>query len=113
MRELLKQLAYYFVQRIHCERYKTQSWDFQIPESFKLTDKTIDRFVNIMKPCLEQAMFSRMGSQDTTLALQYLSSLRPNIIIPMTLEKLYSSMNSLTEPHKLTSSMMAVVATGR
>ncbi|XP_018576290.1 proteasome activator complex subunit 4 [Anoplophora glabripennis] len=113
LRELLRQLSYYFIQRVHCERYKTPSWEFHVPDHYKLTDENIDKFVNILKPCIEQAMFSRMGSQDTSLALQYLASLRPNIIIPMTLDKLYSSMYSLTEPHKLTSSMMGVIAVGR
>ncbi|KAJ8979647.1 hypothetical protein NQ317_001354 [Molorchus minor] len=113
LRELLRQLSYFFVQRIHAERYKTTSWDFYVPDHYKLSDESIDRFVTILKPCIEQAMFSRMGSQDTSLALQYLASVRPNIIIPMTLDKLYSSMYSLTEPHKLTSSMMGVIAVGR
>ncbi|KAJ8924060.1 hypothetical protein NQ315_006837 [Exocentrus adspersus] len=113
LRELLRQLSYYFVQRVYCERYKPPSWEFHVPDHYKLTDESIDKFVMILKPCVEQAMFSRMGSQDTTLTLQYLASLRPNIIIPMTLDKLYSSMYSLTEPHKLTSSMMGVIAVGR
>ncbi|CAH1969247.1 unnamed protein product [Acanthoscelides obtectus] len=113
IRELLRQLSYNFVHRIYCERYKRPSWDYQCPDTHKITDADIDRFVNILKPCLEHAMFSRMGSQDTSLALNYLASLRPNLIIPMTLEKLYSSMNSLTEPHKLTSCMMAVSSIGR
>uniref|UniRef100_A0A6P7GVF6 Proteasome activator complex subunit 4B-like n=1 Tax=Diabrotica virgifera virgifera TaxID=50390 RepID=A0A6P7GVF6_DIAVI len=113
LRELLRTLSFYMIQRVHCERYKTPSWEFHVPDHFKLTDADLDRFVNIMKPCIEQALYNRIGLQDTSLTLQYLSCLRPNIIIPMTLEKLYSSMNSLTEPHKLTSSMMAVIACGR
>ncbi|XP_072396223.1 proteasome activator complex subunit 4-like [Diabrotica undecimpunctata] len=113
LRELLRTLSFYMIQRVHCERYKAPSWEFHVPDHFKLTDADLDRFVNIMKPCIEQALYNRIGLQDTSLTLQYLSCLRPNIIIPMTLEKLYSSMNSLTEPHKLTSSMMAVIACGR
>ncbi|CAG9839520.1 unnamed protein product [Diabrotica balteata] len=113
LRELLRTLSFYMIQRVHCERYKAPSWEFHVPDHFKLTDADLDRFVNILKPCIEQALYNRIGLQDTSLTLQYLSCLRPNIIIPMTLEKLYSSMNSLTEPHKLTSSMMAVIACGR
>ncbi|XP_056636067.1 proteasome activator complex subunit 4-like [Diorhabda sublineata] len=113
LRELLRMLSFYFIQRVHCERYKTNSWEFQVPDHFKLTEEDVDRFVNIMKPCIEQALYNRAGLHDTSITLQYLSCLRPNIIIPMTLEKLYSSMNSLTEPHKLTSSMIAVIACGR
>ncbi|CAG9857916.1 unnamed protein product [Phyllotreta striolata] len=116
LRELLRSLSFYFIQRVHFERYKTPSWEFQVPDRFKLTDDDLDRFVNILKPCIEQALYNssyRTGLQDTSLTLQYLSCLRPNIIVPMTLEKLYSSVNSLTEPNKLTSSMMAVIACGR
>ncbi|XP_076268331.1 proteasome activator complex subunit 4-like isoform X1 [Rhynchophorus ferrugineus] len=113
LRELLKKLAYFFVQRVHSERYKIPSWDNNVPDHFKLTDADIDRFVNILKPCVEPAMFSRLGSQDVALALSYLASLRPNLVIPPILDKLYASMDSLTEPHKLTSSMMAVIAVAR
>ncbi|XP_060526500.1 proteasome activator complex subunit 4-like [Cylas formicarius] len=113
LRELLRKLSYYFVQRVHNERHKNPSWDYQVPQDYKLREEDIDRFVEILKPCVEQAMFSRLGSQDVTLALSYLASLRPKIIVPMTLDKLYASMDSLTEPHKLTSSMMGVIAVGR
>ncbi|CAH0550528.1 unnamed protein product [Brassicogethes aeneus] len=113
LRELIRKLSYYFVQRVHYERYKKQVWEMHIVDSFRLTDDDIDRFVNVMRPCVEQAMFSRMGQQETCLTLQYLASLRPNIIVPVTLEKLSASMDSLTEPHKLTSSMMGVIAVGR
>lgn len=113
LRELLRKLSYYFVQRVHCERYKKKSWDMNIPDHYKLSDDDIDRFVNILKPCVEQALFSRQRDADIGLALQYLASLRPNIIVPMVLDKLYASMDSLTEPHKLTSSMIGVTAVAR
>lgn len=113
LRELLRKLSFYFVQRIHCERYKKTSWDTNIPDHYKMSDDDIDRFVEILKPCVEQALFSRQRDADIGLALQYLACLRPNIIVPLTLDKLYASMDSLTEPHKLTSSMIAVTAVAR
>lgn len=113
IRELLRKLSYYFVQRIFNERHRKKSWDKRVPEEYKLTDDDIARFVSIMKPCVEQAMFSRQGLQDVRLALQYLASLRPDIIVPVALEKLYASVDSLTEPHRLTSSMMAVLSVAR
>ncbi|XP_050294149.1 proteasome activator complex subunit 4B-like [Anthonomus grandis grandis] len=113
LRELLKKLAYLFVQRVHCERYKTPSWDSQVPDSHKLTDADIDRFVNIMKPCIEPAMYSRLGASDVTMALSYMASLRPNLVIPGILDQLYFSMDSLTEPHKMTSNMMGILSCGR
>lgn len=106
-------MAYYFVERIYLERYKKLNWEQSIPEEFKLSDQDIERFVNILKPSLEQAIFSRIGNQDVSSALQYLSSLRPDIIIPMVLDKVYSSMDSLTEPHKLVSSMVSLMSVAR
>lgn len=58
-------------------------------------------------------MFSVQGTGEVQLAMQYLASLRPEIIVPIALDKLYLSMDSLTEPHKLTTSMMCVMAVAR
>lgn len=113
IRELLKKLAFYFVQRVHCERFKKSTWEHQTPDEFKLTDNDIERFVNILKPCLEQAMFSRQGNTDVSQAMQYLAALRPDLVVPIALDQLYISMDSLTEPHKLTSSMMCVMSVAR
>lgn len=113
IRELLRNLAFYFVQRVHCERYKKPSWETPIPDHFRLRDEDITRFVNILKPCLEQAVFTLQGTQEVQQAMQYLASLRPEIIVPIALDKLYSSMDSLTEPHKLTSTLMCVSAVSR
>lgn len=113
LRELLKKLSYYFVQRIHFERHRKSAWETQIPENFKLKEDDITRFVNILKPCIEQAVFSRQGVQHVRLAMQYLASLRPEIIVPVALDKLYASMDSLTEPHRLTASMLGVVSVSR
>ncbi|KAK9752669.1 Proteasome-substrate-size regulator, mid region [Popillia japonica] len=113
IREFLKKISFYFVQRVHYERYRTPSWDYRANPDYILTDAEIDRFVAILKPCIEQAIFMKQGVQDIVLTLNYLACLRPNILIPITLDKLYSSMDSLTEPHKLTSSIVCVTAVSR
>lgn len=101
------------MQRVHCERYKKKSWETPIPNSYKLRDADITRFVNIMKPCVEQAIYSLQGAGEVQHAMQYLASLRPEIIVPIALDKLYLSMDSLTEPHKLTTTMMCVLGVSR
>lgn len=105
--EFLRRISFLFVQRIHCERERKPTWEVPIPDHYKLSDENIDRFISILKPCLQQAIFSR-GISDISFSLQYLAALRPNVIVPIVLEKLYSSMDSLTEPHKYTSSMMCL-----
>lgn len=113
IREFLKKLSYYFVQRVHIERHKKKSWTYGCKDEYKLTDEHIDRFVNILKPAVDHAIFSRLGCQNVSAAVQYLANLRPNIICPIILDKLYASMDTLTEPHKLTSSIMCLNAVAR
>lgn len=95
------------------ERHKKPTWEKEIPKHYKLTDEHIERFVNIMKPSLEYAVFSKEGSQDVSLALQYLAALRADIVCPIVLEKIYASMDSLTEPHRLISSINCMNAVSR
>lgn len=113
IREFIKKLSDYFVQRIYFEKFKKPSWEYMCPDEYKLTDAQIDRFVNILKPSIDQAIFSKLGCQNVSSAVQYLASLRPNIICPIVLDKLYASMDSLTEPHKLTSSIVCLNAVSR
>ncbi|KAL3286253.1 hypothetical protein HHI36_000763 [Cryptolaemus montrouzieri] len=113
LKELINKLSFYFVGRVYFERYRPKSWEKEVPEDFKLSDADIDRFVVILKPCLELAMFSRRISSDVNYTFQHLASLRPHLIIPMTLEKLYASLDSLTEPHRLIAAMSAVISVSR
>ncbi|XP_046617317.1 proteasome activator complex subunit 4-like [Neodiprion virginianus] len=113
LRELLSKLPLHFILRLHRERYGKQTWEEPVPESFKLTDEDVDRFVLSIKPLAMTAMFGKMGGIDAGQALQYLATMRPKLIIPDVLERLYSVLDSLTEPHKLTASMNCVVAVAR
>lgn len=73
----------------------------------------MDRFVLSIKPVAMAAMFGKLGGIDAGQALQYLATMRPNMIIPDVLERFYSVLDSLTEPHKLTASMNCVIAVAR
>lgn len=101
------------MQRVHSERHKKASWETPVATSAKLRDEDITRFVNILKPCVEQAIYSLQGAGEVQQTVQYLASLRPEIIVPITLDKMYLSMDSLTEPHKLTTTMMCVLFVAR
>ncbi|XP_045481935.1 proteasome activator complex subunit 4-like isoform X2 [Harmonia axyridis] len=113
LKEFLSKLSIQFAQRIYIERYRPKCWGKEVPEDFKLSDDDIDRFVNILKPCLDISLYSRRVSNEVNFALLHLSALRPNIIIPMILEKLYAALDSLTEPHRLISTMSAVISVSR
>ncbi|KFM69250.1 Proteasome activator complex subunit 4, partial [Stegodyphus mimosarum] len=58
-------------------------------------------------------MFSKRGCLDSAIALQNLGALRPEIVIPPLLERLYSSLETLIEPHRLTAAMHCLVPVSR
>ena len=110
---LLSKLPTSFTLRLHRERYKKKSWKTPIPDSHKLTEKDINEFVNSLKDVVMLAMFGKLGFMETSAALQHLSSLRPEIVIPPVIDKLYSALETLTEPHRLTATMSSVVSMAR
>jgi len=59
------------------------------------------------------AMFNKFCINNACQALQYLATMRPNLVIPNMLERMQSTFDSLTEPHKLTASMICMVAVAR
>ena len=90
-----------FIRRINRERYRKPTWMKEIPESHKLTDAEITKFVEGMKGTVFTSMFSKYGSQDSAVALRHLSTLRPELIVPPLLEIMYPAMETLIEPHRL------------
>ncbi|XP_053613915.1 proteasome activator complex subunit 4B-like isoform X2 [Plodia interpunctella] len=115
LRDLLRKLAREFLNRVRREREKKfkESWENQTPEAYKLRDEDITEFVNIVFEPTFQAVYSRSGSLDIFTALQNLATLRPAIVIPPLLEKLRTSLTSLTEPHRVTAVMSAVASVAR
>ncbi|XP_012226473.1 proteasome activator complex subunit 4B-like [Linepithema humile] len=112
LRDFLARLPYYFIQRLHKERYAKPTWETPIPDNYKLTDSDVDSFVKGILPTAMTAMYSKFAINEACQALQFLATMRPSLVIPNILERMYSTFDSLTEPHKLTASMisMAVVA---
>lgn len=101
--------------RVRREREKKlqESWENKTPEHYKLRDEDITEFVQIVLEPTLQAVYSRMGSLDISVALQNLATLRPAIVVPPLIERLRTSLTSLTEPHRVTAAMSAVVAVAR
>ncbi|CAB3245980.1 unnamed protein product [Arctia plantaginis] len=115
LRDLLRKLAREFVNRVRREREKrfSESWENQVPEQYRLRDEDITEFINIVLEPTLQAVYSRSGSLDISNALHNLATLRPAIVIPPLLERLRTSLTSLTEPHRVTAAMTAVASVAR
>jgi len=113
LKDLLHKLPYYFIQRLHMERYKKLTWETPVPSSHRLSEEDITNFVESIKPVAMQAMFSRIGLAEVSQAFQHLATLRPAIIIPQIVERMYCTLEVVTEPHKLTAAMQCVAAVAR
>lgn len=110
---MVSKLPQLFIERVARERYNQQFWENPIPEEHKLTDEDILKFVECLKPIAMQTMFSSMASNDQTSMVQSLALLCPSVMIPPIIERMYASLDSLTEPHKLTSCMISLVSVAR
>ncbi|XP_055638685.1 proteasome activator complex subunit 4-like [Toxorhynchites rutilus septentrionalis] len=111
--EILIHLPKYFFDRLILERYRKHPYRKPIPESHKLTDDCITAFVECMKPVTLQAMYSRLNPQDVGKIFQHLADLRPALIIPSIIDRVYASLDSLTEPHKMTAALHSLIYVSR
>ena len=84
--KLLVRLPQTVVKRLHRERWR-KSWEPKPPESHRLSDDDVSRFVKTMIPIISVAMFSKTGSHDAASAFQQLAVLRPELVIPPLLDK--------------------------
>ena len=85
--DFINVLSQYFIQRLHRERYKKDSWELKIPEKNKLTEEDITAFVKCIAAPTQLAMYSKIGCHDACVVFHHLSLVRPEIIIPPLVER--------------------------
>lgn len=73
------------------ERTNRPVWFFNPPESYRLTEKDIDNFVDCLKECAFMAIFNKNHLEWAAETCRYLSQLRPAMIVPPLVEMLVSS----------------------
>merc|ERR1719228_694521 len=99
------------MKRVHRERHREPSWGQKAPASALLTATDITDFVVSSKPVVFHAMWLRC--LDVGSILQSLATLRPALILPTLVQRLYAALDTVTEPHKLTASLFSVVGVAR
>lgn len=104
-------LVTYFVNRVHIERYNTK-WKSKTPDDKKLTDDDISNFVTSLLPISFHILYNNYEDERKTI-FNILSTLRPNLILPLLLEKAFGSIETVTEPHRLTACVAALSACSR
>lgn len=113
LQRVLYKLPAEVVRRLHKERYRPPSWEPTVPETHRMSDADVTTFVESVRPVVLLSMFGKGGSSGAAVALQNLALLRPELVIPPVIERLYSALETLTEPHRLTAAMHCVVAVAR
>ncbi|XP_055375207.1 proteasome activator complex subunit 4-like [Condylostylus longicornis] len=98
-----------FIRRLEIERYRKIYWKDDIPESHKLTENCITSFVESLKSAAFQAMYSKIDPNSVYKIFKHLANLRPNLIIPEVIKRVYSNLDLLTEPHRLTASYQCLL----
>ncbi|KAI4490320.1 hypothetical protein M0802_010697 [Mischocyttarus mexicanus] len=112
LKEFLLKLSQCFIYRINKERNMKPTWETPIPDKYKLTDEDIDAFVKSMMPLTMASMFNKFNANPCS-ALKYLATIRPNLVIPQVVDKMYSALDSLTEPHKLTATILGMTSVAK
>jgi len=100
--EFLGRLVSMFVRRLHRERYSKERWGYVVAEKHKLTDEDVAAFVQAVKPATLLAMYSKISAGEIGGVLQQLATLSPQEILPPLIDRMNASLETLTEPHKLT-----------
>ncbi|XP_060826320.1 proteasome activator complex subunit 4-like isoform X1 [Bombus pascuorum] len=114
LKEILMKLSFYFITRLHKERYAEPTWETPIPEEYKLTDNHVDAFVKSMLPVTMASIFNKLSVNHASQALQYLATMRPNLVIPYVLDRVSSTLDSLTiESYKLIATLNCMEAIAR
>ncbi|XP_077536244.1 proteasome activator complex subunit 4-like [Haemaphysalis longicornis] len=113
LQSFLYELPTEVVHRVWWERYREPSWEPCVPESHRLSDDDLTAFVETVLPVVLVGMYAPGGSAKSSEALKNLAMLRPQLVIPPLIERLQSSLDMVTEPHRFITAMHGVVAVSR
>lgn len=96
-----------------CDQKKIKFFFVYSSDEHKLTENCITEFVECLKPIAFQAIYSRVSPSDVGKLFKHLADLRPEAIIPGVIDRVYATLDSLTEPHKMTAALQCLVSVSR
>lgn len=83
------------------ERKTDRVWHFNPPEPYRLTEHDITNFVNCVKECVFISVFNKAHLEEAAKACQFLSMLRPDLIVPPLVELfVHSTVYSISYHHE-------------
>jgi proteasome activator subunit 4 len=98
---ILQKLPAYFFKRYKLERSPKKTWSAPIPREHHLSSRHVTRFVNILLPVFQVSIHRKTFSNVICASFQCLSHFRPELVLPKLIESIWSSLDTLTEPHRL------------
>eukprot|EP00794_Sanderia_malayensis_P017775 gene17775-19551_t len=109
----LRQLTENLTKRLHRERYRKQLWLSKIPESAKLSDAEVEELVEIIKPVAMLSIFCKSGVSEAASVVQNLALIRPDMILPVLVNRTFSALESILEPHQVVSTLSCITSVAR
>ena len=94
--------------RLFRERYDTQNWKPLIPNDHKLKDIEIEKIVTVIKPVAFFSLYNKSAYSMSVHILQMLNNFRPDLIVPVIMEKTYVASDSITEPLHFRACLLAL-----
>ncbi len=82
-------------------------------ESTFISDTDIEEFVLCLRDIVLTAIFSKTNFNDAIKTFQYLCFLRSDLMLPLLIDKIYSSFESLIEPHRYTPMLACLTSVPR
>ncbi|CAF4737571.1 unnamed protein product, partial [Rotaria socialis] len=111
--QFLVELTESFIDRVHLESKADRIWQFKPLQSYRLTEQDITDFVNCAKEYVFISIFNKTYQEDAAKAFRHLTMLRPELVVPAIVEQLFSSVNSINEPHRFTSTLSCLTGITR
>jgi hypothetical protein len=109
--KFLQNLSGCYLKRIRLEKMA----DCETPIEHRLREQENERFVLFLKPLVLMSMFSKDNTSvvATHTTLKNLAWIAPDLILPQLLDRIYPSLESLTESHRTMSCIGALCAVSR
>ena len=110
----LKSMPSMLIKRIKREKRDQNKWFFKkINEINLISDQDKDCFVDALKDVVFTAIFSKSNHNDARKAFQCLTFLNGDKMLPPLINKLYESLESVTEPFRYTSILSCLTLVAR
>ncbi|VIO93706.1 Uncharacterized protein BM_BM6063 [Brugia malayi] len=107
LQSFLDALVSEMVRRIRIERVRQKTRN-KVPSEMRFTDEQIEWFVSTLLPSVLYSVFSTTETSASNV-MRNLAFLAPQLVLPKCLDLIYTSLSTITEPHRLKQSLECIV----